>query len=115
MSIWTLHQYKTVIYDFIPKCDKPTQNKADQHFDWLRQLGDQLEMPVCKYLTDGLYELRPKSVRLLFYFELEKKKAFFVCTHKKSLPKKERNRLYKLAQKRRIEILLDEVTTNVIN
>lgn len=67
---WTPLEYKTVFTDLYNQfCDDPdTQATIASRFDRLLEIGNLARDPISKHLDDGIFELRAKDARFLFYF-----------------------------------------------
>ena len=75
---WTAWQYREVYDELYASCDKDTQRSLLVRLDRLLMLGNQAKRPVCAPLRDGIFELRAKKVRLLFYFRPGQQMIFVV-------------------------------------
>ena len=65
---WTALQYKRAWDELYAKCDLDAQATADQRLETLRQRGNLCRRPITANLRDGIFELRAKDARFLFYF-----------------------------------------------
>lgn len=66
--LWAAYQYGTIWDDLYSSCDEDTQCTIDHRLDALREKGNQAREPISKHLEDGIFELRAKDKRFLFYF-----------------------------------------------
>jgi phage-related protein len=66
--LWDAYQYGTVWDDLYSACDEDTQCTIDHRLDALCEKGNQAREPISKHLEDGIFELRAKDKRFLFYF-----------------------------------------------
>lgn len=82
MLYWTIYQYRNVFDDFYNTCDEAMQLAIDNRFAQLVEKGNKAREPVSKYLDDGIFELRAKSARFLYYFEPERKAIIVVAFFK---------------------------------
>lgn len=73
MSHWTVYEYRDVFTDLYNDCDEDTQATIDSRLDQLLEKGNMAKEPVSKPLRDGIFELRAKTARFLYYFEPGKK------------------------------------------
>lgn len=69
MSNWTVHEYRNVFSDFYGTAGEDLQVAIDNRLDQLIEKGNMAKAPVSKPLRDGIFELRAKSARFLYYFE----------------------------------------------
>ena len=69
MPTWTVYQYRSVFDDFYNGCDESTQLAIDNRFAQLVEKGNLAREPISKHLEDGIFELRAKTTRFLYYFE----------------------------------------------
>jgi phage-related protein len=58
------------VKEFIHGLPFKEQEKIYAYIDELRQQGHNLRRPMADYLRDGIYELRPKTNRVLYFFFL---------------------------------------------
>src|ERR1700722_13631439 len=65
---WSAYQYRRVWDDFYESCDQETQETADRRLDFLQDHGNSSRPPISRHLDDGIFELRAKDARFLFYF-----------------------------------------------
>ena len=73
---WEAWQLGSVWDSFYASCDSDTQEALDRRLDQLLEKGNLCKAPVTKYLDDGIFELRAKKARVLFYFGPEKTIVF---------------------------------------
>jgi len=74
---WGAYQYGTVWDDLYSVCDEDTQCTIDHRLDALREKGNQAREPISKHLEDGIFELRAKDKRFLYYFS-ESREIIFI-------------------------------------
>ena len=74
--LWKPKQYRQSWDDFYASCDEDTQNTLDYRFDQLIEKGFQSRPPISKKLRDGIFELRGKDARALFYFGSDRSIVF---------------------------------------
>jgi len=100
--MWTAWQYRQVWDDLYGQCDEDTQTMLDYRLDLLKEKGNQSRRPISAPLHDGIFELRAKSARMLFYFGITRTIIFVHCLFKdvRAVPRED----IKLAQRRRSEI-----------
>lgn len=77
--MWTAWQYRDVFDAFYRQCDEDTRRSIDNRLDQLLEKGNLSKRPVSAPLEDGIFELRGKSARLLFYFEPGQRIIFVVA------------------------------------
>ena len=67
------------------------QAKVFAYIDELRKQGHNLRRPLADYVHDGIYELRPKSNRLFYFFFLRENAVIVHAIKKKTyeIPKKD--------------------------
>lgn len=82
MLCWTIYQYRNVFDDFYNGCDEAMQLSIDNRFAQLVEKGNTAREPVSKHLEDGIFELRAKSARFLYYFEPGRKAIIVVAFFK---------------------------------
>lgn len=83
--MWTLLEYKDVFTKFYEEeCTPEIQLSIDNRLDVLRERGNATREPICKLLEDGIFELRAKTARVLFYYDPEKRIIFVVGIIKKT-------------------------------
>ena len=58
------------VKEFIHGLPFNEQKKVYAYIDELRRQGHNLRRPMADYLRDGIYELRPKTNRVLYFFFL---------------------------------------------
>ena len=59
------------VKEFIDHLPIDEQAKVFAYIDELRKQGHNLRRPLADYVIDGIYELRPKSNRLFYFFFLK--------------------------------------------
>ena len=60
------------VREFFESLDLQTKAKVAQFVDYLGQVGPQLRRPIADKLRGKIYELRPKQIRVLYFFAPEK-------------------------------------------
>lgn len=110
--LWDVLQYGTVWDDLYGSCDDDTKCTVDHRLDYLREKGNQARQPISKHLADGIFELRAKDRRFLFYFS-EHHQIVFVDAFVKKRNEVVREHIEK-AKKRRSEIRLWGLKVNAI-
>lgn len=66
---WKPKEYKKVFTEFYEnRCDEDTRLTIDTRLDRLLEKGNLARKPVSEHLNSGIYELRAKNARCLFYF-----------------------------------------------
>jgi phage-related protein len=112
MFVWTGLQYKDVWDTYYESCDTDTQATIDRRFDYLMQNGNRCREPVSKHLDDGIFELRAKDARLLYYFSGSRTIIFVHALTKKrgEVPRPDID----LAKYRRNEIRMNQVSPNAL-
>ena len=83
MIPWTPFQFGGVWDSFYESCNEETQETIDRRLDFLLEKGNQAREPISKHLSDGIFELRAKDARFLYYFAPEKAIVFVHCIIKK--------------------------------
>jgi len=109
---WTALQYNNAWDNLYKSCDSETQETADRRLDFVKDHGNASRAPITKHLDDGIFELRAKDARFLFYFHGLQK---FVFVH--GLIKKRGNvppEDIRLAQKKRDDIRTRRVDLDAI-
>ena len=94
---WSVRQYRDVFNSLYQESDENTQIAIAYRLDLLSQKGNQSRPPHTKELRNGIFELRVKGRRFLFYFGPEKEIVFVYSFKKgeklhKALHKAEENR-----------------------
>lgn len=59
------------VKEFIHGLPLKEQEKVYAYIDELRRQGHNLRRPMADYLRNGIYELRPKANRILYFFFLK--------------------------------------------
>jgi phage-related protein len=110
---WEAKQYESVWDDVYSRCDTATRITIDHRLDSLCEKGNLSREPVSKLLDDGIFELRGKDARFLFYFGESRTIIFVHALIKKraDVPRKDIN----LAKSRRDDIKLLELKTNAVS
>ena len=91
MLLWKPKQYRHSWDDFYADCDENTQITLDHRLDQLIEKGFQSRPPISKKLRDGIFELRGKTARVLFYFGSDRSIVFVHGIDKRrgDVPKRE--------------------------
>lgn len=80
MGNWSLRQYRSVFDEFYQRdCDEDTRDAIDQRLARLLEEGNMARAPVSKHLEDGIFELRAKNARMLYYFDTGRLIVVAVC------------------------------------
>ena len=111
--MWKISQYRTVFLDHYTNCDQDTQDTIDVHLDILQEKGNQTGEPIVRFLEDGLFELKAKNERFIFFYQPGKNIIFVVAAHKNQ--RKLRRGYFDQAKRRRIKILKEQENIYVIN
>ena len=79
------------VKEFIDELPLDEQAKIFAYIDELRKQGHNLRRPLADYVQDGIYELRPKSNRLFYFFFLKENVVIVHAIKKKTykIPKKD--------------------------
>lgn len=77
--MWTAWQYRQVWDVLYGQCDESTQIMLDYRLDLLKEKGNQARRPISAHLDGGIFELRAKSARMLFYFGATRTIVFVHC------------------------------------
>ena len=84
---WKIHQFQQVFSEFYAGCDTELKAEIDRRLDVLRDLGNTAREPYSKFVQDGIFECRAKTIRhqarLLFCFQPGKNIVIVVCVIKK--------------------------------
>ncbi|MDD5216838.1 MAG: type II toxin-antitoxin system RelE/ParE family toxin [Candidatus Omnitrophica bacterium] len=56
------------VWEFIKDLPSAEREKCFAYIEYLEQAGEQIRRPVGDYLGGKLYELRPKQIRILYFF-----------------------------------------------
>lgn len=112
MNIWYFADDRgnSPVKDFIDGLPLEDQAKVFAYIEELRKQGHNLRRPLADYVQDGIYELRPKSNRLFYFFFL-KDNAIFVHAIKKKQYKIPANDI-ELSLRRKKEI--ERYKTNIL-
>jgi phage-related protein len=110
---WSALQYNKAWDILYESCDTETQETADRRLDFVKDHGNASRQPITRHLDDGIFELRAKDARFLFYFaDLQR----FIFVH--GLIKKRGNvppEDIKFAKKQRTEIRALKVNLDAIS
>jgi len=87
------------VEEFIHSLPPDERKKIYSYISALREFGHRLRRPMADYVTQGLYELRPRANRVFYFFYLNESAILVHAIRKKSykLPEKD----IKLALKRK--------------
>jgi phage-related protein len=66
--VWSALQFNQAWDTLYGSCEQDTQETADRRLDFLQEHGNQSRAPISKHLVDGIFELRAKDARFLYYF-----------------------------------------------
>lgn len=66
------------VLDILSCLSLPEQQKTLAYISLLEEMGEQLRRPIADYIGDKIYELRPKTNRVLYFFML---KEYAVIVH----------------------------------
>jgi phage-related protein len=108
--VWKALQYGASWSSIYNACDQDTQDTIDRRFGALLEQGSMAREPISKPLQDGIFELRAKNARFLFYFGASKTIIFVHAILKRT--RKVSPEDIKLAKRRRAEILANEAIPN---
>ena len=72
------------VKEFIHGLPFNEQDKIYAYIDELRRQGHNLRRPMADYLGSGIYELRPKANRVLYFFFLENSVVLVHAIRKKT-------------------------------
>ncbi|MHB1933652.1 MAG: type II toxin-antitoxin system RelE/ParE family toxin [Leptospirillum sp.] len=70
--LWSLKQYRDAFSGLYESSEKQIQCAIDHRVDILLEKGNTTREPVTKHLRNGIFELRVKDRRFIFYFGPEK-------------------------------------------
>jgi phage-related protein len=72
------------VKEFISSLTVKEQAKVFAYINELLHQGHNLRRPIADYLTDGIYELRPKGNRIFYFFFLKDSVVFLHAIKKKT-------------------------------
>jgi phage-related protein len=72
------------VKEFIEKLPLKEQAKIFAYLEELKKQGHNLRRPMADYLTEGIYELRPRDNRIFYYFLLRENVVLLHAIRKKS-------------------------------
>jgi phage-related protein len=75
---------RSPVREFIDELPPDEKAKALSYIEELKRQGYNLRRPIADYLADGIYELRPKSNRLFYFFFLRDKAIIIHAIKKKT-------------------------------
>ncbi len=109
---WTAYQYGKVWDDCYASCDQDTQETIERRLDFLCEKGNLTRPPISKHLEDGIFELRAKHARLLFYFGGNRMIVFVHAIIKKTraVPRDD----IQIAKQRRAEVVAKRMMPNAL-
>ena len=79
------------VWNFIQALPTGERNKCFEYIAYLEEMGESVKRPVGDYLGGKLYELRPKQIRLFYFFIFKDYAVLVHAFRKKSdqLPERE--------------------------
>lgn len=92
------------VWEFITSLPTDERDKCFEYIAYLEEMGEGVRRPVGDYLGEKLYELRPKQIRILYFFMLKDCVVLVHAFRKKSNAVPERE--IKLAMKRMNDFVL---------
>jgi phage-related protein len=110
---WKSKQYGRVWQETYDACDEDTRDTLDYRLDLLEEYGNLSGRPISAHLEDGIFELRAKDARMLFYFSEWREIVFVHCIIKKTrkVPRED----IESAKKNRTEHRKNEARRNAIS
>jgi len=72
------------VKEFIEELPPDEQEKALAYIEELKRQGHNLRRPLADFVRDGIYELRPKTNRLFYFFFLKENAVLVHAIKKKS-------------------------------
>ena len=105
MDIWYFVDDRghSPVREFIDGLPLDEQAKVFAYIDELGKQGHNLRRPLADYLKDGIYELRPKSNRLFYFFFLKESVVFVHALKKKTKEIPEKDIALSIKRKKDIE------------
>jgi phage-related protein len=105
MDIWYFvdERGRSPVREFIDGLSLDEQAKVFAYIDELGKQGHNLRRPLADYVKDGIYELRPKSNRLFYFFFLKESVVFVHAIKKKTNEIPEKDIALSLKRKKYIE------------
>jgi len=91
------------VKEFIDELPLDERTKVFAYLEELRRQGHNLRRPLADYVTDGIYELRPKANRLFYFFFLRENAVFVHAIKKKTFKISENDIKICLRRKKYIE------------
>src|SRR3990167_7713028 len=62
---------KNPVWELITSLPTDERDKCFEYIAYLEEMGEAVRRPVGDYLGNKLYELRPKQIRLIYFFMLK--------------------------------------------
>jgi len=105
MDIWYFVDERghSPVREFIDALPLDEQAKVFAYIDELGKQGYNLRRPLADYLKEGIYELRPKSNRLFYFFFLKESVVFVHAIKKKTNEIPEKDIALSIKRKKYIE------------
>ena len=105
MDIWYFvdERGRSPVREFIDGLPLDEQAKVFAYIDELGKRGHNLRRPLADYVKEGIYELRPKSNRLFYFFFLKENVVFVHAIKKKTNEIPEKDIALSLKRKKYIE------------
>ncbi len=75
-ELWNIEEHANAWSSLRGKCDPKIQVALDQRLDRLRRLGNLAKRPLSAPLGGGIFELRYKKARALYYFREDRTIVF---------------------------------------
>ncbi len=91
------------VKEFIYSLSPSEQKKAISYLIALRDFGHNLHRPMADYVTQGLYELRPRANRIFYFFYLGESAVLVHAIRKTSDKLPERDIILALKRKAKVE------------
>ena len=90
------------VKEFIDSLPPAEQAKVFAYIEELKEQGYNLRRPLAGYLGEGIYELRPKSNRIFYFFFMKDNVVLIHCLRKKTdkIPTKDLD----LCKKRKLQV-----------
>ncbi len=99
MVRWTPLQHNGAWDDIYAQCDADAQATLDSRLDQLLERGHLARRPVSAPLEDGIFELRAKKARVLFYFGAERTIVLYLFMDLLKTRQKSRGKILKSLRK----------------
>ena len=75
-ELWNIEEYADAWSSLHDECDPNTQIGLDQRLDQLRREGNRAGRPLSAPLGGGIFELRYKNARAIYYFREDRTIVF---------------------------------------